>query len=109
NMRLRSAGIRSACMRASKVHRAAAVVGLLMACGCGIRERPQPLDPYQFVRSRPTIGPNPVGQPVDQSGALSYGELHAPLLPDEYSNPNPRKPTHLSPLVTQAASESTQS
>lgn len=67
--------------------------------GCGISTQPQPLMPSQFVRSRASVGPNPVGQPVGQSGALDYGELHSPIIPDEYTNKNPRPAPGVSPLV----------
>jgi parvulin-like peptidyl-prolyl isomerase len=39
---------------------------------------------------------------VDQNGALNYGELHAPLVPDPYNNPNAHAPTNVSPLVLRA-------
>jgi parvulin-like peptidyl-prolyl isomerase len=80
-----------------------AIAGLVMgAAGCQLRSTPPELVPSQFVRSRSAVGPNPVAQPVDQNGALNYGELHAPLLPDQYNNPNPSTPTTVSPLVRRA-------
>jgi parvulin-like peptidyl-prolyl isomerase len=78
-----------------------AMMGLaLTAGGCGLTQ-PEPLVPSQFVRSRAAVGPNPVGQPVGQSGALVYGELHSPLVPDEYPNVNRKPAPGLSPLVRQ--------
>lgn len=81
----------------------AAVVGASVAAGgCGLSSsQPQPLVPSQFVRSRPAVGPNPIGQPVEQSGPLNYGQLHSPLIPDEYTNLNPRPAPGISPLVQQ--------
>ena len=79
-----------------------AVAMTLLAAGCQVQSGPRELLPSQFVRSRPGVGPNPIGQPVDQNGALNYGELHAPLVPDPYNNPNPHAPTTVSPLVLRA-------
>jgi parvulin-like peptidyl-prolyl isomerase len=79
--------------------RAAVLVSSVVAAGCGLSEQAQPLLPSQFVRARPAVGPNPTGQPVGQSGALAYGELHSPLLPDEYPNTHPRPSPGVSPLV----------
>lgn len=83
----------------STLLRAAVIVSSVVATGCGLSEQPQPLVPSQFVRSRAAVGPNPIGQPVGQSGALAYGELHMPLLPDEYPNRNPKPSPGVSPLV----------
>lgn len=82
--------------------RTAILAASIVICGCSLSEQPQPLVPSQFVRSRAAVGPNPIGEPVGQSGALAYGELHMPLLPDEYSNPNPKPWPGVSPLVEQA-------
>lgn len=80
-----------------------ASAGLLAAgSGCSVPSSPPELMPSQFVRSRPAVGPNPIADPVDQNGALQYGELHAPLVPDPYSNPHPYHPTTVSPLVKRA-------
>jgi parvulin-like peptidyl-prolyl isomerase len=79
----------------------ATILGLAVAVGgCGL-SRPEPLVPSQFVRARPAVGPDPAGQPVGQSGALVYGDLHSPLLPDEYTNTNPQLPVAVPPLVRQ--------
>jgi parvulin-like peptidyl-prolyl isomerase len=83
----------------STLLRAAVLAASVVACGCGLSEQPQPLIPSQFVRSRAAVGPNPIGQPVGQSGALAYGELHMPLLPDEYTNTHPKPSPGVSPLV----------
>lgn len=83
----------------STLWRAAFLAASVVAGGCSLSEQPQPLVPSQFVRSRAAVGPNPIGQPVGQSGALAYGELHMPLLPDDYSNPNPQPWPGVSPLV----------
>jgi hypothetical protein len=61
--------------------------------------RPQTLDPNQFVRHWPNPQPQQPGQPVEQSGPIRYGQLHAPLLPDEYPNRDPEIPAVISPLV----------
>lgn len=79
-----------------------AVTILLPAVGCGVQTGPKPLMPSQFVRSRPGIGPNPIVQPVDRSGALDYGELHAPVIPDEYDNPHPYVPPAIPRVVREA-------
>lgn len=80
-----------------------AIAGLFAgAAGCQVNSSPPELLPRQFVRSRPAVGLNPLAQPIDQNGALNYGQLHAPLLPDEYANPNLRTPTTVSPLVQRA-------
>jgi parvulin-like peptidyl-prolyl isomerase len=84
------------------VLRAAVITASVVAGGCGLSTQPQPLVPSQFVRSRNAVGPNPIGQPVGASGALDYGELHSPLVPDEYSNKNPKPSPGVSPLVQQA-------
>lgn len=84
---------------ASTLLRAAALISSVVAGGCGLSEQVQPLVPSQFVRSRAAVGPNPIGQPVGQSGALAYGELHMPLMPDEYPNRNPKPSPGVSPLV----------
>lgn len=86
----------------STLLRGAVLAASVVAGGCNLSEQPQPLVPSQFVRSRAAVGPNPIGQPVGQSGALAYGELHMPLLPDDYSNPNPKPWPGVSPLVEQA-------
>lgn len=75
------------------------IVAAALAGGCGLSEQPQPLIPSQFVRSRAGVGPNPIGQPVGQSGALAYGELHSPLLPDEYPNVHPKPSPGVLPPV----------
>ena len=77
----------------------AVVVASLVVGGCGLTGQPQALVPSQFVRSRAGVGPNPIGQPVGQSGALAYGELHSPLLPDEYPNTHPNPAPTVSALV----------
>lgn len=79
-------------------------VGGLVAgmTGCQQQSSPPELLPSQFVRSRSAVGPNPLAEPVDQNGALNYGELHAPLLPDAYANSNREGPTTVSPLVRRA-------
>jgi parvulin-like peptidyl-prolyl isomerase len=75
-------------------------VGLAaLALGCGLQ--PQPLAPSAFVRPPRPAEPNVQGQPIGQSGALAYGELHPPLLPDEYSNRNAKPPPGISPEVRQ--------
>lgn len=82
------------------VLRAAVITASVVAGGCGgLSSQPQPLVPSQFVRSRPAVGPNPIGQPVGASGAVDYGELHSPLVPDEYPNKNPKPSPGVSPLV----------
>jgi parvulin-like peptidyl-prolyl isomerase len=83
----------------STLLRAAVVTASVVAGGCGLTTQPQPLVPSQFVRSRAGVGPNPIGQPVGQSGALAYGELHSPLLPDEYPNRHPNSAPGVSPMV----------
>ena len=82
--------------------RRAMMIVALAAGGCGLQSPPQPLLPSQFVRSGPAVAPDGLAKPVDQSGALVYGELHAPLLPDQPRNPNPHAPATVSPLVRQA-------
>lgn len=84
----------------SRLARAAIVALGMAAAGCGLTQ-PQPLVPSQFVRGRPGVGPGEQGQPVNQSGALVYGELHSPLLPDEYTNTNAQPAPGISPLVRQ--------
>jgi parvulin-like peptidyl-prolyl isomerase len=82
-----------------RIATSATIFGLALAVGgCGL-SRPEPLVPSQFVRARPGVGPDAAGQPIGQSGALNYGELHAPLLPDEYSNPKPPAPVGIPALV----------
>jgi hypothetical protein len=81
------------------IFRAALATIGLGAPGCGLNQTPQPLLPSQFVRARPAVGPGAIGNPVGQSGALAYGELHSPLLPDEYTNTKTRLPVGISPLV----------
>jgi parvulin-like peptidyl-prolyl isomerase len=82
------------------VLRAAVIAASVVAGGCGLTSHPQPLDPNQFVRSpRPAVGPDPIGQPVAQSGVIDYGELHPPLVPEEYPNKNPKPSPGVSPLV----------
>jgi parvulin-like peptidyl-prolyl isomerase len=83
----------------STLLRAAVLGASVVTAGCGLSEQPQPLIPSQFVRSRSPIGPNPIGQPVGQSGALAYGELHMPLLPDEYPNKHPAASPGVARLV----------
>lgn len=83
----------------STLLRAAVLAASVVAGGCGLSEQPQPLIPSQFVRSRAAVGPNPIGQPVGQSGALAYGELHMPLLPEDYPNTHPNPSPGVSPLV----------
>lgn len=82
----------------STLLRSALMAASIVLGGCTLSEQPQPLVPSQFVRSRAAVGPNPIGQPVGQSGALAYGELHSPLLPDEYPN-TPKPSPGVSPLV----------
>jgi hypothetical protein len=83
------------------VLRAAVITASVVAGGCGLSAQPQPLAPSQFVRSRNGVGPNPIGQPVGASGAVDYGELHSPLIPDAYTNNNPKPSPGVSPLVQQ--------
>src|SRR5947209_8973632 len=86
-----------------KARALSASVGMLLAAaGCQLQSGQPELLPSQFVRSRSAVGPNPIAQPVDQNGALNYGELHAPLVPDPYNNPNAHAPTNVSPLVMRA-------
>ncbi|HSU66430.1 MAG TPA: peptidylprolyl isomerase [Tepidisphaeraceae bacterium] len=68
--------------------------------GCGL-QRPQVLSPAQFVTSvqNGASGVNGPGQPVNESGALTSAELHAPLLPDEYTHANAQGPLGISPQV----------
>jgi len=80
-----------------------AVTLLVLATGgCGVQSPPQPLLPSQFLRSGPPVAPDGLSRSVDEGGTLVYGELHTPLLPGEYTNPNPSSPLPVSPVVRQA-------
>ena len=80
------------------------VIGAAAGGGCGTNSAPPLLRPEAFLNSsaRPGEAPGVISKPVDQNGTVVYGELHAPLLPDEYTNPNPRGPTEISPLLQRA-------
>src|SRR5689334_20496822 len=78
----------------------AALVALALA-GAGCLSRPQPLQPDAFVRTRPAGDLSQAGQSVGRSGALAYGELHPPLLPDEYIRPVSNAAVSISPIVRQ--------
>jgi len=85
----------------------AAVVLAMVVTGCGIGASPPPLRSEAFVPSAPGQHPGMISQPVDQNGALVYGELHAPLLPDEYTNAAPYEPPVISPVVRDAVASQT--
>ena len=77
-------------------------IGLgLSALGCGGGSAPE-LRPEAFVATHPGMEPGVMSKPVDQAGTLVYGDLHAPLLPEEYPNRNPKLPTAISPQVRRA-------
>lgn len=84
---------------------AAAALASGATWGCGASS-PPPLRPEAFVRP-PAIQGGVSGQ-TDQNGTLVYGDLHAPILPDAYTNPKPHEPVEISPVVRQAVAAGTQ-
>lgn len=80
----------------------AAMLAALAAGGCGVQPPPQPLNPAQFIRSGPPAAPDGLSRTVDENGTLVYGELHAPLLPGDYTTPKSSGPVPISPVVREA-------
>ena len=78
------------------------LTGGLLLGGCALNNAPEPLVPSQFVRGHRVVGQDGIGQPIGQSGALTYGELHSPLLPDERPAPPSPPPTPISSAVRNA-------
>ena len=64
-----------------------------------------PLSPREFVTPRPGTETGILTKQTDQNGTLVYGELHAPLLPDEYTNTHPQTPPRISSAVRQVVSQ----
>lgn len=77
-----------------------------VVAGCG-NPAPAPLRPQEFVaENRPGMEPGILNRQTDQNGTLVYGTLHAPLLPDEYSDdPSRKAPIHISRIVREATSQ----
>jgi hypothetical protein len=79
----------------------AALIFGLSVVGCGTGNSGTPLSPREFVPPRPGAETGIITQQTDQNGTLVYGELHAPLLPDEYTNGHPKTRAPISPAVRQ--------
>jgi parvulin-like peptidyl-prolyl isomerase len=77
----------------------------LTAAGCANTSAP-PLRPEAFI-SRPGSESGMVTSQTDANGALVYGQLHAPLLPEEYNEFRPLPPTAPPISVVRAQSPDT--
>ena len=71
----------------------------MAAIGCGTGNTATPLSPREFVSPRPGAETGIITKQTDQNGTLVYGELHAPLLPDEYTISRPQRPVPTSSVV----------
>jgi len=83
----------------------AALIFGLSVVGCGGGNSGTPLSPREFVPPRPGAETGIITQQTDQNGTLIYGELHAPLLPDEYTNGHPKTRAPISPAVRQLVAQ----
>ncbi|HSZ57906.1 MAG TPA: peptidylprolyl isomerase [Tepidisphaeraceae bacterium] len=87
-----------------------ALVGLSLIAIAGCGGAPPPLRPDAFLPdSHAGVPGGTITQQTDINGTLVYGDLHAPLLPDQYdSNPKTKAPVQISPVVSETVAASQQ-
>jgi hypothetical protein len=91
-------------MKAARTAWALLALGVVAGCSGS----PPPLRPEAFLPdSHAGVPGGTITGQTDVNGTLVYGDLHAPLLPDEYgSNPNGKAPVQISRVVSETVAAS---